>query len=250
MRHVVRVPIAKSFGERVRGLIGKNKAALFFPYCRSIHTFWMKKPVDLVWVGKDFLVLHIEKKISPRKIKYHQEAFGVFEFLGVHSKLIGQLKVGDRLKLGEVKTLDDAFENNNSGQALVELALILPILMLLLFGFIELARTVTEKQKLTHVTNYAVQVGSLSNNDLKITGAVEEFYEANTVEIEILSFSGEDSSEIDSSQRKYSDLLTVKARYPLQLNIPFLEEVSSLDLTAQASARVLCLSDDGSFQCE
>ncbi len=135
------------------------------------------------------------------------------------------------------------------GQALGETALLLPLLFLIVFGFLQLGLAIADKQKLLYVTNYAVQVGSLSNNDLKISGAIEEFYDGNDITFQIESRDGETGNVILNTNRKYKDILTVSMQKPFFLTIPFLD-VAVNDNQTTSSAKILCTNLTPPYTCE
>ena len=135
------------------------------------------------------------------------------------------------------------------GQALGETALLLPLLFLIVFGFLQLGLAIADKQKLLYVTNYSVQVGSLSNNDLKISGAIEEFYDGNDITFQIESHDGETGNVILNTNRKYKDILTVSMQKPFFLTIPFLD-VAVNDTQTTSSAKVLCTNLTPPYTCE
>ncbi len=138
---------------------------------------------------------------------------------------------------------------NNKGQALVEMALLLPVFFLMVFGFLQLGIAIGEKQKLLYVTNYATQIGSLTNNDLKIGGAIEEFYDVSDLSFFIENRSAQTNDSISSLDRRYNDILTIKTEIPFSLSIPFIE-INIIELTALASARVLCSNRTSPHTCE
>lgn len=65
------VGVANNFISRFVGLMGKksieNNEGLLLMKCPSIHCFFMKFPIDVVYLSKDMTVLHIET-IKPWKI--------------------------------------------------------------------------------------------------------------------------------------------------------------------------------------
>jgi len=140
------------------------------------------------------------------------------------------------------------FWRDQSGQALSETALILPLLFLIVFGFLQLGLAIADKQKLLYVTNYATQVGSLTNNDLKISGAIEEFYDGGEIIFDIESHDG-DGNVISNINRKYKDVLTVNLQKPFFLTIPFWE-VAVNETQTSSSAKVLCTNPDPPYTCE
>jgi uncharacterized membrane protein (UPF0127 family) len=97
------VEIAQSLFQRMVGLLGRSKmvdgSGLYFPGCRSIHSFFMKISIDVLFLDKE---LKITKMISclrpyrlafsPLKTKHTLElSCGALKEL--------QLKVGDTILL-------------------------------------------------------------------------------------------------------------------------------------------------------
>jgi len=138
---------------------------------------------------------------------------------------------------------------DEKGQALVEMAIILPVFFLMVFGFLQIGIAIEEKQKLLYVTNYATQVGSLTNNDLKISGAIEEFFNASDLSFFIENKSAQTGDPISSLDRRYNDILTIRTEIPFVIAIPFIE-IPIINLTSSASARVLCSNQISPYVCE
>lgn len=59
-----------SFITRLKGFMFKKNInyALKFPYCNSIHTFFMKEDISVIMCNKDYKVLHYYPRISKNKI--------------------------------------------------------------------------------------------------------------------------------------------------------------------------------------
>lgn len=72
---------AKTFYTRLKGLMFKKniQEGIFFPKCNSIHTFFMKEPIDLIMVDKAFNVVLIKKNLKKNKIIYKKEAYHTIE---------------------------------------------------------------------------------------------------------------------------------------------------------------------------
>lgn len=99
------VKIADSFSTRLKGLLGKSGLepgeGLVIKPCNSIHTFGMKFPIDVAFVDKNDVVVHImhsvpKGKTSPiiKGAKYVIEArAGDFK--------ARNLEVGDRIEIGD-----------------------------------------------------------------------------------------------------------------------------------------------------
>lgn len=65
------VILADTFLKRVKGLLGKNTfssgQALILEPCISVHTFFMRFPIDVIFADKAFRVIDIIHKLSPNK---------------------------------------------------------------------------------------------------------------------------------------------------------------------------------------
>lgn len=59
-----------TFFERFKGfMFQKNiNKALLFNYCNSIHTFFMKEPIDVIMCNKDNIILYYYKNFKKNKI--------------------------------------------------------------------------------------------------------------------------------------------------------------------------------------
>ena len=53
--------------------------ALHIPRCRSVHTFTMRFPLDLVWLDKGGAVARIDRAVPPRRFKACLRARSVVE---------------------------------------------------------------------------------------------------------------------------------------------------------------------------
>lgn len=68
-----RVIIANKLIKRFMGYMFRNEPAsaevLIITPCNQIHTFHMKFPIDVLYLNKDDVVVHMEKDIKPWKIR-------------------------------------------------------------------------------------------------------------------------------------------------------------------------------------
>ncbi len=66
-----RVEVADTFFKRFKGLMGRksidDKAGMLFYGCSSIHSFFMRFTIDVVYLSKDFTVVGVET-IAPWRI--------------------------------------------------------------------------------------------------------------------------------------------------------------------------------------
>ena len=68
---------------RALGLMGlralPSGTALHIPRCRSVHTFWMRFELDLVWLGADGRVLRVDTRVPRRRNRACRGAASVVE---------------------------------------------------------------------------------------------------------------------------------------------------------------------------
>ena len=78
-----RVAEANSRAARMKGLAKLDampeQLALHIPRCRSVHTFTMRFPLDLIWLGKDGQVVRVDPAVPPRRLKFCFGARSVIE---------------------------------------------------------------------------------------------------------------------------------------------------------------------------
>jgi uncharacterized membrane protein (UPF0127 family) len=79
----LRVARAERRPERMKGLAKLDAMpagyALHLPRCRSIHTFTMRFPLDLIWLGKDGRPVRIDRDVPPNRMKQCLRARAVVE---------------------------------------------------------------------------------------------------------------------------------------------------------------------------
>ena len=64
------IKMCNNIFNRFLGLMFKKniKYGLCFPRCNSIHTFFMKIPIDVIMTDKDYNILYIFNNLKPNKI--------------------------------------------------------------------------------------------------------------------------------------------------------------------------------------
>jgi uncharacterized membrane protein (UPF0127 family) len=97
-----RVALADSPVTRMRGLLGRDGLeqgeGLLLRPAASIHTFFMRFPIDAVFLDKSLVVVGIEDAIDPWRTAKQRGAKSVLELPAGESSRRG-LAVGDRLTL-------------------------------------------------------------------------------------------------------------------------------------------------------
>ena len=80
---MLRVHVARRFGERRRGLAGLARVppdrALLLPRCRAVHTLGMRVALDLVWLGRDGAVVRVDRGVGPGRLRWCRGAGAVLE---------------------------------------------------------------------------------------------------------------------------------------------------------------------------
>lgn len=95
--------IALSFFSRLKGLLGRDslspEEALVIPDCNSIHMFFMKFPIDVLFCSADWRVVFVQEKIKPWRIsRYVHRASFVIELCAGAAAAAG-VSVGDELEI-------------------------------------------------------------------------------------------------------------------------------------------------------
>jgi len=73
LRDGLRIAEARTRAARMKGLARLDAMpdwiALHIPRCRSVHTFTMRFPLDLIWLGKGGEVVRIDREVAPRRLR-------------------------------------------------------------------------------------------------------------------------------------------------------------------------------------
>jgi uncharacterized protein len=82
----LRVAEASTRSARMKGLARLDDmpptTALHIPRCRSVHTFTMRFPLDLIWLDKAGHVVRVDPRVPPRRLKSCLRARSVVEARG------------------------------------------------------------------------------------------------------------------------------------------------------------------------
>jgi uncharacterized membrane protein (UPF0127 family) len=82
MENIPPARVARRFGERLIGLSwsGRPRAlALLIPRCRSVHTFGMRFPIDVVFLDRRGWRIAIRHGVKPGRVVSHRRAAAVLE---------------------------------------------------------------------------------------------------------------------------------------------------------------------------
>ena len=101
--------LADSYFTRLVGLLGKTRRwaqlgrGLWIVPSRGVHTIGMLFPIDLIFLGKDKQVVHVEEYVRPFRIsKVSLKATSVLE-LPPHTIYRSGTKIGDQLEIARTR---------------------------------------------------------------------------------------------------------------------------------------------------
>jgi uncharacterized protein len=104
-RLAVALTVADTFLRSLVGLMGKHSLpeghGLWIVPCQSVHTFWMRFPIDVVFLDKDRRVVHLVERLRPFRISKHvSKARSVIELPAsvIHQTMT---QVGDHIEIVE-----------------------------------------------------------------------------------------------------------------------------------------------------
>ena len=90
--------------ERMRGLLGRDDLAtgegMLIKPAPSVHTFFMRFPIDVLFLDRDMRVLRIARELRPWRMAACRKARAVLELPAGEAERRG-VRVGDRLRVSE-----------------------------------------------------------------------------------------------------------------------------------------------------
>jgi uncharacterized membrane protein (UPF0127 family) len=97
--------LADTHWSRLRGLLGAspgdlgNGWGLWIVPCRGVHTLAMRFPIDVVYLDRDGIVVHIDENLKPwRFARVHMQAASVLELPRQVLAATGTV-VGDKIEI-------------------------------------------------------------------------------------------------------------------------------------------------------
>ena len=98
-RKEIEIIKADSFSERLFGLMGKENFdyGMYFPKCKSIHTFFMKESINVFGLDDEYKVVFRKIDLKPNKIlDIKQKKTNILE---LPSNIGRNIKIGDKLTI-------------------------------------------------------------------------------------------------------------------------------------------------------
>lgn len=120
------------------------------------------------------------------------------------------------------------------GQSMVEMALLLPILLILLVGIIDLGRVLYTQMHLHLATQETVRLGGLGANDEEMIQFAKDYVHIG--DVALLEVGVSPSTE----ERVSGEYVTVSLGYPIEFFTPFVSQLipTSFKMTADSTIRI------------
>ena len=103
LAHVLTV--ADSFFRSLVGLMGRTGLdvghGLWIVPCKSVHTFWMRFPIDVVFLDKHHRVIHLVESLRPFRVSKHLSRAGSVIELPVGAIRTTGTQIGDEIRIAE-----------------------------------------------------------------------------------------------------------------------------------------------------
>jgi uncharacterized membrane protein (UPF0127 family) len=98
-----RCELADSPLARMKGLLGRNELrrgeGLHLRPAASIHTLFMRFPIDAIFLDRDFRVLSVREHVKPWRVAAQRRSQAVLELAAGEAR-DRRISIGDRLALG------------------------------------------------------------------------------------------------------------------------------------------------------
>lgn len=126
------------------------------------------------------------------------------------------------------------------GQAVVEMALILPILLMLVFGIVEFGRILNTYMIVTEISREATRKGSVGGTDLQIRDTVRSQAGDSGLESSLIQDADIVITDPSSVKRARGTTLKVQLSYPVDIIAPVIGTLvgDPYIVTAQTTMRV------------
>lgn len=118
------------------------------------------------------------------------------------------------------------------GQSMVEMALILPVLLLLIIGISDVGRAIYSYAHLQMAAQETVRLGGLDKSDQDITNFADQYVKLGDPSQLVVSITPNDTN------RHSGDYVTVTLKYPFTLNTPFISMLFPSPLYLQTASTI------------
>lgn len=132
------------------------------------------------------------------------------------------------------------FRKTEKGQAIVEMALILPILLMLLFGIIEFGRILNTYMIVTEISREAARKGAVGGTDAEIRTTVWSQAADSGLDSSLIAESDIVITDPSSVKRPRGTTIKVRISYPVDIIAPLIGSLigDPYVVTSQTTMRV------------
>lgn len=105
---IPRLEVAAGLNARSKGLLGRSELSadtgLWIHRCNSIHTWFMRFPIDCVFVDRELRVVSVKESVGPWRFVWPQ--WGARSVVEVKAGVAGtwKLRKGEKLDVGAART--------------------------------------------------------------------------------------------------------------------------------------------------
>ena len=97
--------VADSFFRSLIGLMGRPRLdaghGLWIVPCQSVHTFWMRFSIDVVFLDQHHKVIHLVESLRPFRVTKHLSKAGSVIELPVGAIKTSETRIGDEIRIAE-----------------------------------------------------------------------------------------------------------------------------------------------------
>lgn len=104
---LARIRVADRFFRRLKGLMGEKdiKEGLLLHPCAQIHTYFMREPIDVIYLDKHGRVLSVEEAMEPGRTGFY--IHGCQSVLEMPAYRWRKLGCSEQVRILEVGRMDD-----------------------------------------------------------------------------------------------------------------------------------------------
>ncbi|MHB8785468.1 MAG: DUF192 domain-containing protein [Thauera sp.] len=160
IHHAERLP------DRLRGLLGKPPPApghaLLITPCASVHTAFMRYPIDIVFLNSRGIILKLVEALRPWRIAACWRARHTLELAAGEARRLG-LMPGGQVDLAPARAHASRSPHGERGATLVEFVIAGPLVLFILLVLMQYALLFHARSQLNYATFEAARAGTVAN---------------------------------------------------------------------------------------
>lgn len=157
---------AERLPDRLRGLLGKPPPApghaLLITPCASVHTAFMRYPIDIVFLNSRGGILKLVEALTPWRIAACWGARHTLELAAGEARRLG-LEPGRQVDLASARSHASSSSHRERGATLVEFVIAGPLVLFILLVLMQYALLFNARSQLNYATFEAARAGTVAN---------------------------------------------------------------------------------------